>query len=369
MILASVVLMLSALEIDGKMIGVEPDQVYGITAWLIMGGPWAVILIFATATIISLIRASRGNLVAPGLPSRNRVTVASIVSTLAVSIILYVIFSAISSHVAILAGRSPWSDEPIWPNSPEWVPLYTLLLFSLLISLAPLLFPGVADWVHSTRLFSNPRTVEKEWLGALGLGGNRSGQSSGQINRDSPGEDVTLEEALLGIPTREQNAANSPLEKLALEQSDGHARLILKYYAQGYSQANLGFRFSLFFAVMGFIAIVASGMSLWLHGNGSVIPTSVTGAAGGISGAVSFLFFRRADKGRELMMDLVDKLREDGEKELNLLRSLEQMEKFESGSLKDALRTAATLQFLNSSVTLEQLSSFLNPHSGEVNQE
>ncbi|GAA3081706.1 hypothetical protein GCM10010449_02110 [Streptomyces rectiviolaceus] len=260
-------------------------------------------------------------------------------ATVAVAFIsVYVFYDQVAGSLKEFSER----ENGIDPESSDWIGIFSLLTVTLLTSALPVVLFSLARFLTKT-YSGSAAAVEVELAGTLGLTGPRD-----PVNYAEKSD-----------PASSRGAADDPLTRLALEQSDGHARLILKYYAQGYSQANLGFRYSLVFAVVGFIAILMSSLSLWFQNGGSVVPVSITGSVGGISGAVSFLFFRRADKGRELLMDLVDKLRTDRERELNVLRSLAQMDSFEDAELRDVLRTAATLQFLDSSITLDQLTKFV----------
>ncbi|WP_427921502.1 TRADD-N-associated membrane domain-containing protein [Streptomyces sp. cg40] len=354
MLISSVFLALSVMEIDAEFDSIDPSEVSSLTAAFIEVGPWLAIALFIGATLLSFTKASRSS--AEWRPETKYTSAFFAGSAVITAVALYAIFGGIFSSLKEIYD----SEHGVNPNSAKWIPIYSLLILAILASFLPVLAIGAMNLLAGKFLVASPLThpaIEVELVNALGL-------ENGGSERESSENDLELD-----VSTDDQRAGaarktvNDPLTRLAIAHSDGHARLILKYYAQGYSQANLGFISSLGFAVIGFFAILASALSLWFLGAKSAVPISITGFSGAISGAVSFLFFRRADKGRELMMGLIDKLRLDREKELNTLRSLEQMEKFDKGILPDALRAAAALQFMNSSITLEQLSTFLRENN------
>jgi len=338
-------LVFPALDVVSRMNTLYTAEAYPITRLFVNIAPWVTVAVFAGGSIISLIKISRDQ--DSQISQLRKLTIAYLFAiVVVVPVVIYWLFGGASDYLIDFNGR----EHFINPGSPDWISIYALLCLALLVAALPPALTGAPKWLSRNLAKETPEAVEAELAGALGLSASVTSTIS---DHGEPSQDYRDIEKQLG------DLSTDPLTRLALAQSDGHARLILKYYAQGYSQANLGFISSLAFAIVGFIAILLSAFSLWFNGGGSVVSTSITGAAGGISGAVSFLFFRRADKGRELMMELVDKLRSDREQELNVLRSIGQMDKFDDGSLKDVLRTAATLQFMNSSVTLEDLANFM----------
>lgn len=341
-LVAAGLLVFPALDVISRLDSLSTEETHPFTRFFFNIAPWVVVAVFAGGAIFSLLRMSREE--GSQGPQLRKLTVGYFFTiAIVIPFVIYWLFGGASNYLRDFNDREHFVD----PDSPDWISIYALLCLALLVATVPLLFAGAPKWLAMNLVTESPEAVEAELAGVLGLS-----SSTVSDNGEASQESRDIERKFDGLSV-------DPLTRLALTQSDGHARLILKYYAQGYSQANLGFIFSLVFAVVGFVAILLSAFSLWLNGGGAVVSTSITGAAGGISGTVSFLFFRRADKGRELMMELVDKLRSDREQELNVLRSLGQMDKFTDGSLKDVLRTAATLQFMNSSVTLEDLANFM----------
>jgi hypothetical protein len=147
-----------------------------------------------------------------------------------------------------------------------------------------------------------------------------------------------------------------PLAEMARLQDDGHARLITKYYAQGYQQSYISFVLSMVFAVAGF-AILTVGVAYGISDHQQVLPAGITSAVGLVNQAVGVLFFRRADKARDTMMQMIDRLRADREKEARLLAGLAAIEQIDSPSLQDALRASAALSFIDSNLTLDQLTA------------
>ncbi|MET9079706.1 hypothetical protein ABZX95_48355 [Streptomyces sp. NPDC004232] len=137
-------------------------------------------------------------------------------------------------------------------------------------------------------------------------------------------------------------------------QNEGQARLITKYYAQGYSQARTSFILSVTFAILGF-AILAVALIQALRQGTSTVSASTTGVVGIINEAVSVLFFTRADKARDTMMQMIDKLRSDYEQERKFIAGLAAIEQVSSVRIQDALRATTALAFTEAAVSLTDL--------------
>ena len=146
--------------------------------------------------------------------------------------------------------------------------------------------------------------------------------------------------------SREQ-PVNTPMAK---------ARMVIKYYNQGHRQASVSFILSMTFAILGFI-VVAVAVIGYVRNPDQLGTTVVTGVVGAINEVVSFLFFQRADKGRELMMGLVDRLRDDREKERQFAAAIGTIGQVENSGVRDALRAAVTLQFSGASTTLSDITT------------
>ena len=82
---------------------------------------------------------------------------------------------------------------------------------------------------------------------------------------------------------------------------------MIKHYAQGHKQAATSFYLSMIFAIVGF-GIIAVALVQFLQQPQQSIPAGITGSVGVINEVLGVLFFRRADKARQLMMQLIDKL-------------------------------------------------------------
>ena len=148
----------------------------------------------------------------------------------------------------------------------------------------------------------------------------------------------------------------SRLTRTTSQYSDGKARMVIKYYNQGHRQASVSFILSMTFAILGFI-VVAVAVIGYVRNPDQLGTTVVTGVVGAINEVVSFLFFQRADKGRELMMGLVDRLRDDREKERQFAAAIGTIGQVENSGVRDALRAAVTLQFSGASTTLSDITT------------
>jgi hypothetical protein len=149
-------------------------------------------------------------------------------------------------------------------------------------------------------------------------------------------------------------AASSQLAEIMREYSDGNARMAIKYYTQGHRQASLSFILSMIFAILGFGIVVVAVIG-YIRNPGQIGSAVVTGVVGAVNEVVSFLFFQRADKSRELMMGLVDRLRDDREKERQFIGAVGTIDQVDDTAIKDALRAAVALKFAESPATLEEI--------------
>lgn len=134
-------------------------------------------------------------------------------------------------------------------------------------------------------------------------------------------------------------------------------RLSLRYYAQGVGQAQVSFYFSLTFASVGFMVIIA-GVILAIIRPNSATEAAVTVGAGAITDAIGALFFALANRSRAVMTSFIDKLRSDREREREFLKSLELMELVQSGELRDSLKAIAALRFLRAESDIGSLPGF-----------
>ncbi|MGW3961858.1 TRADD-N-associated membrane domain-containing protein [Amycolatopsis sp. NPDC005003] len=219
---------------------------------------------------------------------------------------------------------------------------------------------------------SRRRSVEKEIAATLGLPLNTEPAEKSEGRDTAPGSvdapDTTGEAA--ESPDRDvrtgrgeidvaSSRATSEIADVVRQQSDGHALLVVKYYAQGLTQASVSFALSMTFSVIGFGLIAIAVIQGIVHPD-HALPAGITAVAGIVNQGVASLFFRRADKGRELMMQLIDKLRKDRESEMRFVAGLTQIEQAQAEGLKDALRASAALAFTDSPMSLEHLANLVN---------
>lgn len=255
---------------------------------------------------------------------------------------------------------------------PQGATSFIIAAAGILGSLVPVLTSFL-----SKRAERAQRIVYSELTEALGIppvdqvhtvGADASGIPQTGTGSGVPPEDVPREDGVNGSDRiAEQyhqtvtvnigsNGALTSLAELERNQSDGNARLVIKYYAQGHRQASVSFILSMVFAVAGF-SIAAAAVLSYLINPTNVTGVVVTGTVGAVTELVSILFFRRADRGRDLMMKLVDRLRDDREKEGCFVKTIAMIEQVENPAMKDALRAMAALEFSGSSLTAKELSS------------
>jgi hypothetical protein len=139
--------------------------------------------------------------------------------------------------------------------------------------------------------------------------------------------------------------------------ADEQTRLSLRYYAQGVGQAQVSFYFSLAFASVGFMVIIAGVLIAIIRPN-SATEAAVTVGAGAITDGIGALFFALANRSRTVMTSFIDKLRADREREREFLKSLELMELVQSGELRDSLKAIAALRFLRAESDIGSLPGF-----------
>jgi hypothetical protein len=155
------------------------------------------------------------------------------------------------------------------------------------------------------------------------------------------------------VTFKEGNPADT-LKEFVLNQSDGNARLVIKYYAQGYLQASLTFFLSIVVALAGF-ALACLAIVSFLRDPELTPVAVVTAVVSAVTEIVGFLFFRRADKARDLMTRLIDKLREDRRSERDYISSLVLIDSINSAELQDALRVAVVSKFADTSVKMAEI--------------
>ncbi|MEV4494594.1 hypothetical protein AB0J84_02675 [Micromonospora arborensis] len=210
------------------------------------------------------------------------------------------------------------------------------------------------------------KAVEAEFISALGLSKLASPESTAANSFDEENTALANEAGNsthinVGPPSqniyvdlRNGSEASEALAEIAQQQSDGHARLIVKYYAQGHQQAFVTFIASIAFAVVGFGVIIAACVYLLTHPKDPE-PAAISGAVGLVTQGVGYLFFRRADNARGLMMQLIDKLRDDRDREIKFIAGMVSANSIVSPSLRDAVKVATAVQLAGVSMSPAQI--------------
>ncbi|MFE7191814.1 hypothetical protein [Kitasatospora sp. NPDC057541] len=155
-----------------------------------------------------------------------------------------------------------------------------------------------------------------------------------------PTKDAERSEPPVSPPVR-----RDPIAELEQLRSDNSAVLITKYYTQGYLQSQRAFALSMSSAVVGF-GLMAVGVVLFYRDPDHLAPGTVSAVAGVVSNTVSVLFFRQADRARDMMISMIDKLRLDREQDARMRSGLASVELIESADLKDTLRSWVALGLL-----------------------
>ncbi|MFJ9847195.1 hypothetical protein ACIRYZ_43585 [Kitasatospora sp. NPDC101155] len=244
----------------------------------------------------------------------------------------------------------------------EPTPAYFIVLFGGMIALV-----GVVIMAFQARRFISVLTggraeqVELELNRALGLtpvdpperAATTDDRGETAATRATPAEDADRNSVSSNYVVNITEGV-AALADWTRARNEGQARLITKYYAQGYGQARTSFILSVTFAVLGF-AILAVALIQALHQGTSTVSASTTGAVGIINEAVSVLFFTRADKARDTMMQMIDKLRSDYEQERKFIAGLAAIEQVSSVRIQDALRATTALAFTDAAVSLADL--------------
>jgi hypothetical protein len=103
-------------------------------------------------------------------------------------------------------------------------------------------------------------------------------------------------------------------ERLAPGHDEGYEereyRLLSEYHAQGLAQSRTSFRFSIFFASLGFAVILAT-VVFAIGSHEPTAGTTVSLISGAIVEAIAGLFFVQSNRARELMVAFFDRLRTD----------------------------------------------------------
>ena len=263
---------------------------------------------------------------------------------------------------AVSAVRGATATEP--PSVSDIIVLAALLVIGIL-----LLILGASE-----KLKRRSYRVESEIRHALGV---EAEYPEGEEDDDSVGtnESEAVEgqtagqqgdEATTGTPRRtsrygenifvtfKETSSASVLTEFVQSQSDGNARLVIKYYAQGYLQASLTFVLSVVVALAGFVLACLAIIS-FLQNPGVTPVAVVTAVVSAVTEIIGFLFFRRADKARELMTSLIDKLREDRKAERDYISTLALIDAIKSVELQDATRVAVLCKFADTNVTLTEI--------------
>ncbi|WCN84284.1 TRADD-N-associated membrane domain-containing protein [Micromonospora sp. LH3U1] len=222
---------------------------------------------------------------------------------------------------------------------------------------------GLLLWTRIGR--GRAEAVEAEVISALGLTerpppqdpsaeASKSHDAEADEASDNPQKNPSSANQTIYVDLRNGSEASEALAEIAQQQSDGHARLIVKYYAQGHQQAFVTFIASIAFAVVGFGVIIAACVYLLTHPKDPE-PAAISGAVGLVTQGVGYLFFRRADNARGLMMQLIDKLRDDRDREIKFIAGMVSANSIVSPSLRDAVKVATAVQLAGVSMSPEQI--------------
>jgi hypothetical protein len=265
-------------------------------------------------------------------------------------------------------------------QSVERAPLWAIPAVAASASLVLCGLAGSLYWLASLASMKT-RVVEFEMAEELGLSAsadtpaatsNHNANGNGRRpHAEPPGPDVdpesTLGLALDPAPLAEyrprvllnlENKSSSMLAEFVRQQSDGNARLVIRYYVHGLRHASTSFVFGMVLAVAGLV-ISAAAVADYIARPHQLAGPVVAAVFGALVEGVGLLFLRRANKGRDLVLKLVDRLLDDRERESCFLGAITVIEQVASLRMKDALRAAAVLKFTDSSTPPEQLTALL----------
>ena len=113
---------------------------------------------------------------------------------------------------------------------------------------------------------------------------------------------------------------------------------LARYYAQVLFQSKVSFWFSLIFASLGFLVIVAAA---YMYSDGKLGPTVIQGGAGVIVDAVAALFFVQSKRAQASMAEFFDKLRKDRQQ----VESRKLCDSVNNPDARDALRIQLSLYY------------------------
>ncbi|MFF8866216.1 hypothetical protein ACF08B_29655 [Streptomyces sp. NPDC015139] len=127
-----------------------------------------------------------------------------------------------------------------------------------------------------------------------------------------------------------------------------------EYYKKVGKRADVSFFVAVTAAVFGYL-IIGAGITVGvLHSDDTALAVAAT-AAGAISQALSFLFFRNRAEERKMMIEALAGLREDAEKSVRAARSQELIEQVKQPLLRDNLTAAVALELSGASTTLTSI--------------
>jgi hypothetical protein len=208
--------------------------------------------------------------------------------------------------------------------------------------------------------FRGSRRLYETELGGVKVTLREASEAAGPLRvADETSIEREVEEAIsrLREPTQPPTSSTETAQEVAAllrdeltrvrQAADQRSERILsdEYHTEGLAQSKLAFIFSLVFASLGFLIIVASVVVVLV--DDSVEPGIVTLVSGTVVEAVSALFFVQANRSRRLMVEFFDKLRVD--------RSLEESLKL-SGDIpneliKSRLRTLLAVRLAQADAT------------------
>ncbi|MGW2445767.1 TRADD-N-associated membrane domain-containing protein [Streptomyces sp. NPDC001675] len=132
------------------------------------------------------------------------------------------------------------------------------------------------------------------------------------------------------------------------------ADVLEEYYKKVGKRADVSFFIAVAAAVLGYL-IIGAGITVGvMHSDDTALAVAAT-AAGAVSQALSFLFFRNRAEERKMMIEALAGLREDAEKSVRAARSQELIEQIQQPLLKDNLTAAVALELSGASTTLTSI--------------
>lgn len=201
---------------------------------------------------------------------------------------------------------------------------------SIFLSVAAALYASIISFreLRSRGTFFDRRTHENS-----GVFGGRHLDDVCRAGGVMGGDSEALNEFAADKTVAETTVFGEAVEKIPLE-----TKHLDNYYAQVLTQSKAAFWFSLMFASMGFMVIIAAAMT---YSDGKITATVIQGIAGVIIDSVAALFFVQSKRAQVSMSEYFEKLRKDRQK----VESRKLCDEISDPKLKDELRTRLALYY------------------------